>query len=72
MRERGIADPPTTRARIDEMSRGLAFSSWYSPFQMLGTPAATVTRCDSITSARAAGCRCGPGITTSAPASVQA
>ena len=72
MRDRGIADPPTTSERMDETSRGLAFSSWYSPFQMVGTPAATVTPCVSMSSARAAGCRFGPGITTSAPASVHA
>jgi len=38
-----MAAPPTINARRLDTSRGLDFSSWYNPFQIVGTPAATVT-----------------------------
>ena len=43
-------------------------SSASTPIQIVGTPAASVTRSDSISSAIAGGVMCGPGNTSSAPA----
>ena len=42
-------------------------SAGRTPIQMVGTPAATVTRSLSISSASALGLRSGPGMTRSAP-----
>jgi hypothetical protein len=48
-----------------EVSR--PFSSGSTPIQIVGTPAATVTRSDSIRPARVGALRSGPGITSFAP-----
>ena len=47
-------------------------SSGSTPIQMVGTPAATVIRSDSMRSATAAGDRSGPGMTSDAPAATAA
>ena len=39
-----LTDSAYTKARIQEISRGLFFNSWYRAVQIVGTPAATVTR----------------------------
>ena len=48
---RGTAEPPHGMARRLDVSR--PFSSGSTPIQMVGTPAATVTRSDSMSVAEA-------------------
>ena len=47
-------------------------SSGRTPIQIVGTPAATVTRSDAMRSATAPGERSGPGMTNEAPAATAA
>ena len=60
---RGGAAPPTVIVRMDERSQppGFASSACRMPFQIVGTPALTVTRSLSKASSSDAGSRCGPG-----------
>src|SRR5258706_10354395 len=67
-----MAAPPTINARRLDKSLAFDFSSWYNPFQIVGTPAATVTFIFSMVSASEAGVRCIDGITISAPTMVHA
>ena len=53
-------------SRSEERSR--PSSSGRTPIQIVGTPAASVTFSDSISSASAFGCMFGPGIASDAPA----
>ena len=62
---RGTAEPPHTTDRRCEVSRPA--SSGSTPIQIVGTPAATVTRSASMSDAIASGARFGPGITRVAP-----
>lgn len=63
----GTAEPPQGIARSDDMSRPSISPN--TPIQMVGTPAATVTRSSSIKVMRAPGDRSGPGMTSVAPVS---
>jgi hypothetical protein len=63
---RGTAEPPHGMARRLDTSR--PSSSGSTPIQMVGTPAATVTRSVSMRLAMAGPERSGPGITSVAPA----
>ena len=62
---RGTADPPHGMERRLDVSR--PFSSGSTPIQIVGTPAATVTRSFTMRSAIAGAERSGPGITSVAP-----
>ena len=66
----GTADPPHGIIRSAEVSR--PSSSGSTPIQMVGTPAAIVTRSVSIISASAGGVIRGPGRTRSAPVATPA
>ena len=57
-------------ARRDDTSRPA--NSGNTPIQMVGTPAASVTRSDSMRSASAGALRSGPGITRVAPVATPA
>ena len=61
----GTALPPHGMARSDDTSRPSISAS--TAIQIVGTPAATVTRSVSIRVSRAPGERSGPGITSVAP-----
>src|SRR5678816_4415746 len=63
---RGTAEPPHGMSRNDDAS--FPSSSGRTPIQIVGTPAATVTRSSTISDAMAAADRSGPGITKLAPA----
>ncbi len=61
----GTAEPPQGMARNEVTSR--PSSSGSTPIQMVGTPAATVTRSDSIRPASVGAERSAPGMTRLAP-----
>ena len=68
------AEPPTAvrNAGSRDQRSGSASSAWRIPFQMVGTPAASVTRSASQRSSRLTGSRWGPGSTMRAPAAAAA
>ena len=66
----GTAEPPQGMARRLETSRPSRRGN--TPIQIVGTPAATVTRSDSMRSTIASGERSGPGNTRFAPAKTAA
>ena len=66
----GTADPPQGMARKLDTSR--PSSSPSTPIQIVGTPAAMVTRSVSISSANGLGAKFGPGLTSLAPAATAA
>ena len=64
------AEPPTTVRKAGSRFHlpGAASSAWRTPFQIVGTPAASVTRSAAQRSSRLVGSRWGPGRTQCAPA----
>ena len=67
---RGTAEPPQITER--RLLVSLPTSSGSTPIQIVGTPAATVTRSSAINAATAGAERSGPGITSDAPAATHA
>jgi hypothetical protein len=68
----GAAEPPTTMRQLGTRSRFCFSSCSRMPAQIVGTPAAQVTRSLSISSSSDPGSRCGPGMTSFEPAMIDA